>query len=115
MKDLPEFASRPYKQVHGYIARVLTNERAAQVSSLERLIVHDDGHFRAVFRPDYFTLVEGATAPTSSQWNTLKKRMKRIDRSVFIFKEHGDLPCESVPETCYYVDFGFLRSDGRAG
>lgn len=87
------------------MARALANERQSQVTQLVDLIAYEDGHYRAIFKPDYFVLT--GDAPTKSQWNTLKKHLKRIDDQVFIFKEHGDVPCGDG-ERCYYLDFGFF-------
>ena len=78
-----------------------------------QVITYDDNHFRAIFRKDYFALAEGQTEPSRSQWNTLKKHMKRLDNDVFVFKNYGEAPCgANVREpgaTCYYVDFGFFK------
>ncbi|MFO7320350.1 MAG: hypothetical protein DIU68_001340 [Chloroflexota bacterium] len=115
MKDLPAFQRRRFDQVHKYISRVLTNPRQASTTRLVKLLTYDDGHYRAIFRGDYFVLQEGATGPTKSQWSTLKKHMKRIAPEVFIFKEHGEIPCG--PEVrdpsvrCYYIDFGFMHRE----
>jgi hypothetical protein len=112
MKGLPRFQRRSQTFAQAYASRVLTNEQQAQVSSLHRLVQYEDGHYRAIFRPDYFVLTEGHDVPTKSQWNTLKKRMKRIERNVFVFKEHGETPCgEPGAPPCYYVDFGFIAPD----
>ena len=107
MKPLPEFRTRSLDRVHQYIAHVLTNERQADTTRLVQLIPYPDGHFRAVFKSDYFALSEGQSEPSKSQWNTLKKRMKRIEGDVFIFREHGETEC-APGERCFYLDFGFV-------
>ncbi len=105
--ELPHFRQRPYDVAHHYAARVLTAP-GRDKTSLRQLIRYEDGHFRAIFSLDYFTLAEGQVAPTRSQWGSLKKKFKRHDRQVFVFKEHGLLTFQGAP--CGYVDFGFLAS-----
>ncbi len=101
---LPAFQKRPYSAAREYIAAVLTPPGAA--TALRELLPQEDGHFRAIFAAAYFTLPEGQPEPSRSQWNTLKKRMKRHDRRVFIFKAHELVTYRG--ETCGVVDFGFL-------
>jgi hypothetical protein len=113
MSQLPEFRKCRYDQVHGFASRAFYNARQSSSSRLVQLITYDDNHYRAIFRKDYFALPEGQTEPTRSQWNTLKRHMKRMDADLFVFKQHGEVPCgKSVSEagtTCYYVDFGFFK------
>lgn len=104
-QDLPEFETRSVQQV-------LPFARSVFGDSLVELQPYEDGHFRAIFQKTHFTIHEGATEPSKSQWSTLKKQMKRRNRGVFIFKEHGKVACpdaqgENEPG-CYYVDFGFF-------
>ena len=101
MKGLPEFRPRRPNDVRRYIAQVLGGE-----SVLYDLIEYDDSHSRAGFDPGYFALAEDREEPSRSQWNTLKKRMKRIDSTVFVFKEHGETTHNERP--AYYIDFGFF-------
>ena len=82
-------------------------------SALLQLIEYDDHHFRAVFDLKYFQLAAGDTSPSKSQWNTLKKKLKRRERSIFIYREYGSIDCRErakamAGETCLYLDFGFL-------
>jgi hypothetical protein len=108
MSDLPSFRARPTQAVIEYISDVLT--QGASETAFVRLVEYDDNSYRAVFRRAYFTLPEGQTAPSKSQWNSLKKKMKRHDPRVFIFKEHGETGCETDEgNDCYYVDFGFFE------
>lgn len=109
-QELPQFAKRPYDKVHQYAARAFKG--GGPGTSLIALKTFDDGHYRAIFSADYFTLHEGATEPTKSQWNTLKKHLKRIDHRVFIFREYGETDCppHSPHEKCYYIDFGFFAN-----
>src|SRR5947207_3088212 len=99
-QELPEFKSRSRDDVLAYITLMLTNH--AGVVALHELKQYNDGHYRAIFRPEYFAQAE----PTKSQWNSLKKKMKRHDDKVFIFKDHGEINCP--PAKCYYLDFGFF-------
>lgn len=113
MSELPEFRRRRYDLVHSFASRAFYNPRQSESSRLVQVITYDDNHFRAIFRKDYFVLAEGQTEPSRSQWNTLKKHMKRLDNDVFVFKQVGEVPCGgNVREpgaTCYYVDFGFFK------
>lgn len=109
MKDLPKFRAKKYDEVHGYIANALLNPRANDKTQLVDLITYPDHHYRAIFKGSYFVLAEGQTEPTKSQWNSLKKHLKRINQQVFVYKDHGRADCEGeVP--CYYLDFGFFVS-----
>lgn len=105
MKDLPQFKPQDRKQVETFIARVLTLP-GGDLTHLNELIAYPDGHFRAVFNPSYFVLPEGQHEPSKSQWNSLKKRVKRHDSRAFVFKEHGTVPCNG--KKCFYLDFGFF-------
>lgn len=109
MKSVPRFRRRTRDAVEAYASRALAHE--AEATYLRRLIAFDDGHFRAVFDPAYFRLAAGQ-APSKSQWNTLKKRFKRLDPTVFLFKEHGETRCDpDQPDmNCYYLDFGFFEN-----
>jgi hypothetical protein len=106
MKDLPSFKHRDYDAVRAYAAQMLTNHTDPQTTLL-RLTEREDHSFEAVFAARYFVLAEGATEPTKSQWNNLKKRFKRSDSSLFIFKEHGACPCTDGKPGCYYLRFGY--------
>lgn len=109
MKDLPEFKPRARPLVEQFAASVLIPRQQPDETALRRLIAYDDGHYRAVFDRSYFVLADDQAQPTKSQWNSLKKKMKRYDRQVFIFKAHGETSCqEDSDEPCYYIDFGFF-------
>lgn len=105
MKALPEFKPHHRTSVLKYLDQVLTNHESS-ASHLHNLIEYEDGHYRALFRPDYFVLAEGQTTPTKSQWNSLKKKMRRQNPALFVFKEHGEV--EDAGERYCYVDFGFF-------
>lgn len=94
--------------IHGVLA-------GPQGSALLKLHEFEDGHFRAIFSPRYFQLPSERAQPSKSQWNTLKKRLKRRDRSIFIFRDYGEIDCRRAgvseradAESCLFVDFGFL-------
>jgi hypothetical protein len=99
--DLPEFEKRPKHEVLPYVKAIFTK-------SFVSLDEYDDGHFRVIFKPSYFVLAEGSDKPSKSQWGTLKKKMKRHHRGVFVFKETGTVECGAEQGACYYVDFGFF-------
>lgn len=105
--ELPDF--RPVKR--SYAARLfhgaLSNERG---SALLELLAYDDRHFRVVFAASYFQIQPGQAGPSKSQWNTLKKKLKRRDRTIFVFREHGAVDTSATDSTVrYYLDFGFMR------
>lgn len=105
MKDLPRFRKRSREKTLALISEVLTNRQVdATVSQLERLEEFESGYFRAIFRRSYFVLPEGQTEPSKSQWSGLKKKLKRHEPTVFVFKEHGEV----APGGSFYLDFGFL-------
>jgi hypothetical protein len=110
MSDLPAFRTRPTQAVIEYVSEVLTNFQGTGETAFVRLVEYNDNSYRAVFHRRYFTIPEGQTEPSKSQWNSLKKKMKRHDPRVFIFKEHGATGCETDEGSdCYYVDFGFFE------
>lgn len=104
MKDLPPFRKRNRDDVLAFISGILVNEQSDE-SHIVELLDYEDGHYRVLFKPSFFVLQPGYTEPTKSQWNTLKKKLKRHDSSAFVFKEHGEI---NVKEKLYYLDFGFL-------
>lgn len=103
--DLPEFEKREMHFVLPYAKGIFGK-------SLVKLVPHDDGHFRAIFKPEYFTLVEGNTEPSKSQWSTLKKKFKRHNKGVFIYRETGKDACDEQNADsegkCLFIDFGFF-------
>lgn len=113
--ELPEFEKRKPHLVMPYITKIFRGDAGG--SYLLKLISYEDGHYRAVFKSTYFELQPEATEPTKSQWTTLKKKMKRHNKRVFIFKQHGEMDCQTIATNaaanagyrCLYVDFGFMR------
>ena len=108
--DLPEFLNVSQSHAASLVHGALTGARGPCMVKLRR---YDDNHFRAIFRLRYFDLRDGATSPSKSQWNTLKKRLKRRDRRIFVFRRYGQLSADaaaqlSAGEPCCYIDFGFL-------
>lgn len=116
MSDLPKFRHRRYDEVMKFVSEVLTRPGQPGGSAVYRLIEYEDGHFRVIFRPQYFMLSDERTEPSKSQWGTLKKRLKRHHPGVFVFKVHGETDCHSADlqspkrgdERCFYIDFGFF-------
>lgn len=106
MKDLPAFKPHPRDQVMALVHRVLMLDSHSDHSYLHDLVPHQDGHYRVLFDRAYFVLQPGQAEPSKSQWSSLKKKFKRHDPSVFVFKEHGT---QTVNATSYaYLDFGFF-------
>ncbi len=108
--DLPQFRKVKRRYAASIIHSALSG---AQGSALLQLFEFDDHHFRAVFDTSYFQLADGNMMPSKSQWNSLKKRLKRRDRSIFIFRRYGRIDCGAEAKTqpantCLYIDFGFL-------
>lgn len=111
MQNLPAFKPRPRRAVIAYLTAVFAGHGEDDTSYFHRLVEYPDGHYRAFFRPAYFKLAADQPEPSRSQWNTLKKKMKRHNAQVFIFRAHGTAPCDEseAPDTpCYYIDFGFF-------
>jgi len=99
--DLPEFdVKRAKQQALPYAKKVFGD-------NLVKLNIEDDGQCRAIFTTSYFTLQGDNTEPSKSQWSTLKKKLKRHNRGVFIFKETGETVHNDTPH--YYIDFGFFK------
>lgn len=105
MKELPEFQHRSLEVVATFLTQTLTHPNAPEETYFRRLIPFEDGHFRAVFSLAYLGNVE---TPSKSQWNSLKKKLKRHDKRIFIFKDHGFEPCDPPDERCGYIDFGYF-------
>lgn len=107
MTDLPHFRKSSPEYAQKVAEEMLTNPfQTPPKTHLIRLIAYEDNHFRAVFNPAYFILPEGETAPSKSQWNTFKKRIKRHHPAIFIFKDHGETTHEG--QRVFYIDFGFF-------
>jgi len=101
--QLPAFIRRDRDDVFELMRGLLTNPfQQPPTSHLKAVIPYDDGHFRVLFDPAYFILAAGADAPSKSQWNTLKKRLKRHEPTLFIFKQHG------TQGAALYLDIGFV-------
>ncbi len=107
---VPRFRRVKRRYAASIIQNVLSGPRG---SALLKLQEFDDGRFRVIFSVSYFQVAAGRELPSKSQWNTLKKRFKRRDRTIFIFREYGELDCFGAgiargDETCLYLDLGFL-------
>ncbi|NJL93759.1 MAG: hypothetical protein HC915_08505 [Anaerolineae bacterium] len=105
--ELPQFRPVDPATAQMYCERVFVH---GAESSLHALESYPDHHFRALFRLSYFTLAEGAQEPSKSQWNTLKKKMRRVNPGVFVFKAHGTQAAEDG--WLGWVEFGFF-AQGR--
>lgn len=105
-KPLPAFKPLPQEQVESLLRRVLSHDAKGEITHLREVHAYDDGHYRVVFSPAYFTLAPGQTEPSKSQWNGLKKKLKRHDPRIFIFKDHGLVPFGQ--ERCGFLDLGFF-------
>ena len=101
MKTLPDFKTRRIDEVESFAMQVFTHPDEPEHSHFQRLETFADGHYRAIFSPAYF---RRAADPTKSQWNNLKKKLKRHDKQVFVFKECGLI----AEENTGYIDFGFF-------
>jgi hypothetical protein len=109
--ELPPFLPQDYLRVHALASRAFSRENDRDQSYLLHLQAHPDHHYRAIFRLDYFYIAEGMALPSKSQWTTLKRRLKRLNKTVFVYKECGliDPPAGLDYEgRCAYVDFGFM-------
>lgn len=103
MKPLPTFVQHHHDYVATFITGVLMHPDKDDSYFID-LVEYDDHHFRVIFSTDYFHRDEGHQGePTKSQWNTLKKKLKRHNRSVFVLKEHGLLGEKA------YLEFGFVQ------
>jgi hypothetical protein len=113
VSGLPEFKRVPRHRVMPFVTGVFSRPGTSG-SQLAQLVEFEDGHFRAIFHAAYFDLGEGQE-PTSSQWSSLKKRLKRHGKAVFVAKQVGRNRCPSGAPSkdprCYYIDFGFFLYD----
>lgn len=106
--DLPQFRKPGRDFALRFAQDVLTNPfQMPPKTHLIDLIDYPDGHFRALFDPAYFILPEGDTTPSRSQWNNLKKKIKRHNSQVFVFKDHGETATDTG-QRAFYLDFGFF-------
>ncbi len=105
--DLPLFRKVSRSYASKLIHSALSGPRGP---ALIELLEFEDNHFRAVFSAAYFQLPPGADAPSKSQWNTLKKKLKRRNRLIFVFRKYGEVGCgpRRPQAMCYYLDFGFM-------
>ncbi len=102
--ELPEFRKMPLKVVNQFVLSAF-NQNGSQ---FVRLIPYEDNHFRVIFKAGYFNLAEDAEEPSKSQWGTLKKKLKRRQKELFIFRDSGRVDC-GEQDDCYYLDFGFFK------
>ena len=103
MKELPEFKTQKREFVNDFLRQVFMHPNQEQ-SHFVRLEEHKDGHYSAVFSLNYFASPD---APTKSQWNSLKKKLKRHDKRIFVFKDTSVIECDALGG-CGSLDFGFF-------
>lgn len=101
-KSLPNFRTRPEQVVEDFAKEIFTPPGKDQKTFFQRLIAYPDGHYRALFAPAYFP----QNPPSKSQWSTLKKKVKRHNEGVFIFKAYGEIIDGETRS--FYLDFGFF-------
>ncbi len=104
MKELPKFKVYRREDVIIFVERVFSHPNKPEESFFRYLVEYDDGHYGAEFSLDYFINPE---LPTKSQWNGLKKKMRRHNKRVFVFKEYKLVSCDD-PRSCGFVEFGFF-------
>ena len=104
MKDLPEFKPRKHDYVVEFGTAVLTHPNDPDTSYFRRLVEYEDGHYGLEFSLAYFVSTE---IPSKSQWNSLKKKLKRHDKQIFVFKEHRVSECSDA-SGCGFLEFGFF-------
>lgn len=107
MKELPKFKREGRQMVERLLTQVFTHPNEPEVSYFRRLVTYDDGHYGVVFSLDYFVDTD---VPSKSQWNTVKKKLKRHDTRIFVFKEHQIVACEDAgaKKRCGQIEFGFF-------
>lgn len=108
MKELPQFTKQSPERVKHFIAQVFTHPNAPEHTYFQELHEHEDKHFSVIFSLNYF---ENTTTPTKSQWNSLKKKLKRHDKRVFVFKDHVVIRCNEGADApqCGQIEFGYMR------
>lgn len=104
-EGLPKFQKRTKAAVLPLVYDAIGKAHVVDVQ------VYPDGHFRVIFKETYFKRSDGQEAPSKSQWGTLKKRLKRRDSRLFVFKESGKINNTPQQEACYFLDFGFFAAD----
>ncbi|RMF80439.1 MAG: hypothetical protein D6737_07985 [Chloroflexi bacterium] len=108
---LPKFAKQRYDKVHQLVSGALSHGDAGGAGYLLSLKMAADNHYRVIFSGAYFNLSDEHPQPTKSQWNNLKKRLKRREPRLFIFKEYGEIECpkkHAVSQKCFYIDIGYF-------
>jgi hypothetical protein len=107
MKDLPKFKPRHLDAVSTFISEALINRYQGPDTCLRELITYQDGHYRALFDLGYFQAGADPNTPSKSQWSSLKKKLKRHDPRLFVFKECGVVTAKDGAARGY-IDFGFF-------
>lgn len=110
MKELPKFRREGRRTVEGLLTQVFTHPNEPDVSYFRGLVEYPDGHYAAVFSLGYFVDTD---VPSKSQWNSLKKKLRRHDRRIFVFKEQQIVLCGNFDAAvrCGQMEFGFFAED----
>ncbi len=110
MKDLPNFQRRSFEATFDFISAVLTTRDRPDDTLLVELIQYEDGHYRAVFDPVYFTLQPGRKRSRPGRSGTRsRKSSNATTRRFSSSKNTARLPVKGPRGgRCYYLDFGFL-------
>lgn len=103
MKPLPSFVHKDIAYATDFMSRVLRHPNSDTTFLIE-VQSFDDHHFRAIFDVSYFYRESQDTPPSKSQWNSLKKKLKRHNPTVFVFKDYG------LNGDQAYLEFGFLAA-----
>lgn len=99
MSNLPELSPKSLDEVKNFAEEAFSRNKVNYFVSVEK---KESNLFRVFFDPTYFVIQPDRTEPSKSQWNTLKKHIKRLNSSVFVSKFHG------LQNNRYFVDIGFF-------
>lgn len=102
MKALPQFERQDFVGVEDLVSKIFTNH-ASDETHFVTLVEGENNAYRVLFDSGYFVLPEGQEHPSKSQWNTLKKKFKRHNPRIFVFKDYG----YTLDGLCF-LDFGFF-------
>ncbi len=107
MEGLPEFKREARESVANLMTQVFTHPGDADRSFFRHLEEYPDGHYSVTFDLEYF---KDTAEPTKSQWNSLKKKLKRHDNRLFIFKAYKVVGCSGGDTTarCGQLEIGFF-------
>jgi len=113
MSKLPNLQARSLDAVQRFATRALNRGANAEDTELLGVEALPDNLYRAYFRLEFFNFGEQAVnvddppTPSKSQWNTLQKRIKRMDKKAFTPRSYGNITHDEWG-VCCYIDFGFF-------